>query len=73
MFTKTIVPKKKSITIDLPESFIGENVRLIAIIEKDSDKELANSADKIQTIYAKYPKLDLSSFKFNRNDANDFE
>lgn len=73
MFTKTIIPKKKSITINLPDSFIGENVRLIAIIEKNDTDVLANSADKIQKIYAKYPKVDLSGFKFNRNDANDFE
>lgn len=73
MFTKTIIPKKKSITIDLPENFIGENVRLIAIIEKDEVEAVDNNSSRIQEIYSKYPSLDLSNFKFNRNDANDFE
>lgn len=73
MFTKTIIPKKKSITIDLPENFIGENVRLIAIIEKDEVESVDNNSNRIQEIYSKYPTLDLSNFKFNRNDANDFE
>ncbi|RZL34539.1 MAG: hypothetical protein EOO96_09430 [Pedobacter sp.] len=73
MFTKTIIPKKKSITIDLPENFIGENVRLIAIIEKDEVEAVDNNSNRIQEIYSKYPTLDLSNFKFNRNDANDFE
>ena len=73
MFTKTIIPKKKSITINLPESFIGENVRLIAIIEKDEIENKTSNAKSIQQIYSKYPKIDLSNFKFNRSDANDFE
>ena len=73
MFTKTIIPKKKSITIDLPENFIGENVRLIEIIEKDEVEAVDNNSNRIQEIYSKYPTLDLSNFKFNRNDANDFE
>ena len=73
MFTKTIIPKKKSITIDLPENFIGENVRLIAIIEKDEVEAVDNNSNRIQEVYSKYPTLDLSNFKFNRNDANDFE
>ena len=73
MFTKTITPRKKSVTIDLPESFVGENVRLIAIVEKDDLKTVNKNVSLIENTYSKYPKLDLSDFKFNRDDANDFE
>jgi hypothetical protein len=76
MYTTTITPETKSITIDLPDSFVGENVRLIAVVEKDYSVDVEASEFTINEIkerYSKYPKRDLSNFKFNRDDANDYE
>ncbi|WP_207428405.1 hypothetical protein [Pedobacter sp. SYSU D00535] len=75
MYTKTIIPKTKSITIDLPDEFVGEQVRLIMVIEKETgyheveDKKV----DKLREAYSKYKRQDLSGFTFNRDEANDFE
>ena len=74
MYTKTIIPETRSITLDLPASFIGEQVRVIAVVEKDAsasqEKERVNLIAKT---YSVYPQVDLSSFKFNREEANDFD
>ncbi|WP_221394453.1 PIN domain-containing protein [Dyadobacter sp. NIV53] len=38
MYTQTIIPDSPSVTIQLPDSYVGQEVRLIAIVEK---KELS--------------------------------
>ncbi|MGV3601550.1 MAG: hypothetical protein ACO1N1_10125 [Dyadobacter fermentans] len=76
MFTKNITPKTTSVTIELPESFVGEHVKLIAIIEKKKFIESLSHAERleqIRTTYSKFPRRDLSNYKFDREEANDFE
>ena len=75
MFTKTIVPKTASVTIQLPENFIGEQVRVIATVEKRGAESMGLT-EKIRDIkkrYSIYPRVDLGSFTFNRDEANDFD
>ncbi len=73
MFTQTIVPKSNKVTIKLPDNFVGEAVRLIALVEKPEQPEVAEStSDAVSNRYAKYPRVDLSTFKFDRDEANDF-
>ena len=74
MFTKTIIPDSTSVTIQLPDSYVGEEVRLIAVIEKKWNKS-DQPEDKVNMIrkkYSTYPRIDLSSFSFDRDEANDF-
>jgi len=74
MFTKTIIPESASVVIDLPASYVGEHVRLIAVIEKEKNEFSPNDRkSQVANTYSKYPKVDLSNFKFNRDEANDFE
>jgi hypothetical protein len=76
MFTKTIKPKSTSVTIDLPESFVGKDVRVTAVVEKPKDYERLTPAERlehIKNIYSKFPRRDLSKFKFDRDEANDFD
>lgn len=73
MFTQTIVPRNNKITIKLPDSFVGEAVRVIAVVEKtESSAEEEPKSKTIANRYAKYPRIDLSTFKFDREEANDF-
>ena len=74
MFTKTIILDSSSVTIQLPESYVGEEVRLIALIEKKDtkSKEARNKKEAIKKKYSVYPRIDLSGFSFNRDEANDF-
>ena len=61
MFTKTIIPDSPSVTIQLPESYVGEEVRLIALVEK---KDIKPDYDKKKSVtirqkYSTYPRIDL--------------
>lgn len=74
MFTKTIIPNSSSVTIQLPESFVGEEVMLIAIVQK-KERTAAKAEDRIGVIkkrYSVYPRVNLTSFSFDRDEANDF-
>jgi hypothetical protein len=73
MFTKTVVPDSASITIDLPANYVGEHVRVIAIIEKDENAFSEERRKNVSQVYSNYPKVDLTKFKFDREEANDFE
>lgn len=76
MYTKMIVPATRSVTIDLPENYIGEQVRLIAVVEKAIPYKESLEEERINQVketYSKYKKTDLSNFKFNRDEANDFD
>ncbi|TDE11999.1 hypothetical protein [Dyadobacter psychrotolerans] len=75
MFTQTIIPDKASITIQLPESFVGEEVRVIAVVEKKTDvmKSLSDRLKAVKDKYSVYPRVNLSDFTFDREEANDFD
>ena len=75
MFTQTIIPDNTSITIQLPESFVGEEVRVIAVVEKKTDvmKNLSDRLKAVRDKYSVYPRVDLSGFTFDRDEANDFD
>jgi hypothetical protein len=66
MFTKTVVPDSASITIDLPANYVGEHVRVIAIIEKDENAFSEERRKNVSQVYSNYPKVDLTKFKFDR-------
>lgn len=74
MYTQTIIPDSPSVTIQLPDSYVGQEVRLIAIVEKKGtkSKDISDKVEKIRKKYSVYPRIDLSDFSFNRDDANDF-
>lgn len=73
MFTQTIIPKSKSVTIQLPDSFISKEVKLIAIVENDKmpshpRKSISDLKKELLGIT-----VNLKGFKFNRDEANDYE
>ncbi|WP_342085735.1 DUF2080 family transposase-associated protein [Dyadobacter sp. OTU695] len=76
MFTKTITPKTTSVTIELPDEYIGKNVKVTASVEVPKNYEkltLAERLEHIKNTYSKFPRKDLSKLKFDRDEANDFE
>jgi hypothetical protein len=78
---RTIVkPNKNSLTLQLPDDLVGKTVEVIAF-EIDQDISLKpgkDSLDKekhmqqIEKGLSNY-RTDLSGFKFNRDEANDYE
>lgn len=73
MFTKNITPKTTSVTIDLPPDFVGKNIKVTAVIERREKPRKAASLEEIHERYSKFPRIDMSKFKFDRNEANDFD
>lgn len=69
MYSEVYEPKEASLTIAIPDEFIGKRV----VVEiKNSDDDKAEKLKKLNQSLVGY-KVDLSNFKFNRDDANDYE
>lgn len=73
MFTKNITPKTTSVTIELPSDFVGKNIKVTAVVERIEKPRKAASLEDIHERYSRFPRVDLSKFKFDRDEANDFE
>jgi hypothetical protein len=73
MYTKSITPESTSVTIDLPESFVGKHVKVTVVIEKEEIPRKAPSLEDIHERYSKFPRIDMTKFKFDRDEANDFD
>jgi predicted protein tyrosine phosphatase len=71
MYTRSLIPKSTSLLLDLPDSFVGEQVRIVAVIEKPQECSREKRRSHIAETYSKYPKVDLASINFDREEAND--
>lgn len=66
-------------TIKFPQEFLGQKVEIIAFkIEETEDKaiEVLDREQKLQDIrerYGKYPRTSHENYKFDRDEANDFD
>lgn len=68
-----IYPTENNYTLRLPDEMIGKQVEVIAFeikktpkkVVSDKMERLSNSLDSL--------KIDLYNFKFNRDEANDYE
>lgn len=76
MLRQIVTPQESAITLQLPADMVGKTVEILAFeiteakdVTADSDTEAKK--ERIKNITD--PTLtDLSKFKFNRNDANDY-
>ncbi len=74
MFRQVIKPEtKEDLIIHLPEKFIGKNIeveatelRNLRTSKKEREKKLKEAFDFFDTI-----SVDMSNFKFNREEANE--
>ena len=68
-----IYPTENNYTLRLPDEMIGKQVEVIAFeIGKTPKKSIQNDLKDIQDIF-KDNRIDLSNFKFNRDEANNYE
>ena len=66
-----IYPTENNYTIYLPDEMIGKQIEVIAFeIEKTPSETIKNKLIDIQNIF-KDSLVDLSNFKFDRDEAND--
>lgn len=70
MIHTTIVPDKSTVNISLsvPESYIGQEMEVIAFTKKEGLETVELSAKKV-TFSAL--SIDTKGFKFNRDEANE--
>lgn len=64
---EVLIPKNNKIELIIPDNFIGKTIEVIAF-EVEEKKNIIDSK-KEKTFDA--VKLDLSGFKFNRDEANE--
>lgn len=73
MLREIITPKKAVVTLRIPEEMVGKTVEVIAF--EINDEEKPNRLQRLQQIedLTKSNLIDLSGFKFNRDEANNYE
>ncbi|MEA5403600.1 hypothetical protein VB776_11810 [Arcicella sp. DC2W] len=70
-----IVPTQNTYTLNLPDEMIGKQVEVIAFeIDKVDNNVISREKylEDIQNIF-KDSLVDLSNFKFNRDEANNYD
>lgn len=69
-----ITPKKRSVTVRLPEELVGKTVELIAF-EIETENREADRAQRLERIerLTKNSLTDLSKLTFDRNEANNYD
>jgi len=78
MIRTILKTSKNSLTIQLPDDLVGKTVEVIAFEIDKADPVPVKSVDKKKLIesiekgLSNYRK-DISGFKFNREEANDYE
>jgi putative transposon-encoded protein len=78
MIRRIIIPKKKTYTLEIPESFIGKKIELIAfeIKEPETDPSMEKEVTAIGNLFAKFDGLTFDSkgtYFFSREEATDYE
>lgn len=77
MLRQIVKPTQNTLTLQLPDDLIGKTVEVIAfeLEERSSataDKRYNRRIEDIAELFDQY-RVDLSSFKFNRDEANDYD
>ncbi|QRR01646.1 hypothetical protein [Dyadobacter sandarakinus] len=76
MIRKIVVPTENSYILVLPDEMIGREVEILAFSTHEGfvDKPVTSSQkpNNLREIFEDV-RVDLSGFKFNREEANDYE
>ncbi len=69
MYSEVFEPKEATLTIDIPNEFIGKR---ITVEIKSNEETKAEKLARLEKSLEGY-RVNLSNFKFNRDEANDYE
>jgi hypothetical protein len=73
LIREIIYPTENNYTLRLPDEMIGKEIEVIAFeIEKMPKKSVKNDLKDIQDIF-KNNRISLKDFKFDRDEANNYE
>jgi hypothetical protein len=80
MLRQIITPLESSFTLQFPNDMIGKKIEIIAFELKDQTKEpeINSESDRLLRLkrieeLTKDKMVDLSNFKFNRDEANNYD
>lgn len=70
MFTEIIIPRERSVRLDVPEEMVGHRVRVTV---DDIEEKRSKRPKTIEEALAQFPppSLDTRGWKFNRDEANE--
>lgn len=78
MYRKIFISPEGDIQISIPRNWYGRNVEVIAFpvaeeqIEKTPPRKVSEARMKREEMNRRYS-MDLSNFKFNRDEANNYD
>ena len=70
MLRQTMIPSEKNSTISIPAEFFGTEVEILVF--PSYHKKVSQNSDSIDDIFNKHL-FSLANFKFDRDEANDYE
>ncbi|MDO5524189.1 MAG: hypothetical protein Q4G48_09130 [Bacteroidia bacterium] len=72
MIREVIIPKRNRLRIDIPDKFIGKSIELILREQTDTTRTPAKTISELEAELHKLT-VDMKGYKFDRNEANDYE
>ena len=78
MIRQIVIPKERTYTLEMPESFVGKKIELLAfeveetVLERTDDK----NEKSIKDLFDKFDGLTFESqgsYTFNRDEVTDYE
>ncbi|MFP4093143.1 MAG: hypothetical protein ACLFUB_01570 [Cyclobacteriaceae bacterium] len=79
MIRKIFIPQERKLVLELPEAFIGKEVEVLAfeVSQKSDDVDPSNMTKEERIAHLKKElkpfTVNMSGFKFDRDEANDYE
>jgi hypothetical protein len=78
MIRELIKPDKNTYLLNLPDEMVGKTVEVIAFEIEDNNRpideiKVNQSLQDIKNKYSRYPVISHDSYRFNRDEANDYE
>jgi hypothetical protein len=74
MVRKILVPKKNTVVVELPDDYIGKEIELLMfpINERNNATAQDMTMEDVSAFFNRFD-VDMTGFKFNRDDANDYD
>lgn len=72
MIRKIIIPRERTYTLEIPESFLGKEVEILAF-EVNKDQEEKKNKKESFAERTKDLRFSSGGYKFNRLEANEYD
>ena len=81
MIREIIKPERNTYLLQLPDEMVGKTVEVIAFeieekkpnLPQENAEQLRGEMDEILSKYNRHPKITHEGFKFDRDEANNYE